>query len=85
MQVFVDELCQRSADAAHLHEIIHARAQYALESSELLQELAPACRPETGNRFKGGFIVTPRASPAMSGDSESMRLVADALDQMERC
>ena len=82
--MLVDELRQRSADTAYLHEIIHARTQYALESPELLEELASACWPETRNRLERGFVVTPRASPAMSGDRKPMRFVADALDQVQR-
>ena len=81
--MLVDELRQRPADAAHLHQIVYARAQYALESPELLQELTPTRWSKTWNGLERRYVVTLCSAPAMADDRKSMCFVADALDQVQ--
>src|SRR5262245_4413838 len=83
MQMLVDDLGQRSPDSVDLRKIIHARAQYALQAAELLEELAPPRGAETGDGFQRRFVVPSRAPPPVSGDREAMRLVAHALYEVQ--
>ena len=68
-------------DSGDLFEIGHAGAHHPLQSAEVLQQLAPLGRTESWNGFQDGFVVAARALAPVTGDRETMRLVADALDQ----
>jgi hypothetical protein len=83
MQMLVDEFGERPPDSVDLREIIDSRAQYALQTTELLEELAPPCRAEPGNGFKSRLAVAPRATAPMGGDREAVSLVAHALHEMQ--
>src|SRR5688572_3433219 len=85
MQVLVDRLRQRFADTAHLRKVVDTRPQYALQAAELLQQLPAARRAEPRNGFERRFVVPPGAPAPVTEDRETMRLVAHALDQVQRC
>ena len=57
MEVFIDHLGEIPPEAANLNEIIDAGTQYSLKAAELLQQLAPFDRPQSGNGFQDRLAV----------------------------
>jgi hypothetical protein len=77
-------LCELAADAVYFRKIVNAGSRNALQAAELAQQFAPFARPESRNRFEHGLRTRFGAPRAVSRNRESMRLVANALDQMQR-
>src|SRR5580693_9377979 len=84
MEVFIDHLGKFPPEAANLDEIIDTGTQYPLEAAELLQQLTPLHRTQARNRFENRLIMALGALSAMPGDREAMRLIAHALNQVQR-
>src|SRR5262245_5957724 len=71
------------ADAGHLGEIGGSGALDRLERSEMVQQRALARRADAGNFLQPGLAdVAPPPHP-MGAHGEAMRLVAQALDEIE--
>ena len=83
MEVLIDYLGELAPEAAYLYEIVDAGTQNPLQAAELLQQLASFHRPQARNGFEYRLAMAFRPLAPVSGDRESMRLVAHALDQVQ--
>ena len=68
----------------HGGDLLDRGVAHALDRAEDLEQLALALRPDAGQVVEGGADRPLRAQVAVVGDREPMRLVAQALDQVER-
>ncbi len=75
---------ERRADTRNLFEVGDTGAHHALQAAEVFQQRAALGRPQSRNRLQHRFVITARAFSQVTGDSKSVRLVADALDQPRR-
>src|SRR6185503_19143690 len=83
-QSVVDRLRELAADAMDLRQVVDTGACHALQPSELPQQLAALARPEPRDRLQHGMRPSLGAALPMTGDREAVRLVADALDKVQR-
>src|SRR5258706_16345140 len=83
MQVAVDLFRERTADAVHFGNFIDGSRLHALQAAEMREQLLPAPRSDAGNlgEHRGGARLA--ALGTMADDGEAVRLVADALDQVQ--
>src|SRR6187549_3739289 len=83
VQLLVDALGERAADALHLGQVVHARGQHALKAAEMLEQPLPAARSHRGDLLEARGGARLAAARAVSRDGETVRLVADLLDEMQ--
>src|SRR3569623_2417680 len=83
MEYIVNALGELAADAPYLAKIFHPGARYILQPAELREQLAAALGPEAGDVFQRGTIAGLAAPLAMAGARETVRFVADLLDEMQ--
>ena len=81
MEVIIKAPGQRCADSGHLLEVRNTRAHHALQSSEVLQQLATLRGPQAWHYLEHGLVVATGALAPMAGDGETVCLVANPLDQ----
>src|SRR5687768_9779143 len=84
VQMIIKGACQRCPDPRHSFEIVDTGAHEPLHSAEVFEQRAALRRPEPRDRFEHGFVVAARAALAMPRNRESMRLVANALNDAKR-
>ena len=84
MEKVVDELGRRRIDARRLFEIGEAGARHALGGAESVEQRAFARRADAGDFVERAFDEFLLALGAMRADGEAMRLVAQALHEIER-
>src|SRR5262245_56459899 len=75
--------CCLGAHAGNFGQIGGRSALDRLERPEMLQERALAGRPDAGDFLQPGLAQVLLAAGAMRANCESMRLVAQALDEVE--
>ena len=81
----LDPLRQRAADARHRGDLLDRRLADALDRAEDLEQLALALRARRpGRSSKAERTAALRAQVAVVGDREAVRLVAQALDEVQR-
>ena len=84
MEVIVDSLRERPADAMHLGQIRHACLTDALQPTELPEQGAPALGAQAIDGFQGRCHPGRRPALAMPGNGEAVGLVPDLLDEQQR-
>src|SRR5687768_11538214 len=83
MQVAVDALGERPADALDLGDVVDGGGLDAAQAAEMLDQRLPALRADAGDlvQHRGGArLAAPRA---MADHREAVRLVADRLDEVQ--
>src|ERR1051325_1492750 len=83
VQVAVDALRERTADALHLGDIVDRGGLHAPQSAEMLDQRLAALGADARDLVEhrgGARLAAPRAVP---DDGEAVRLVADRLDQVQ--
>src|SRR6476619_43017 len=70
-------------DPRHAFELLGTRGEDPLGRSEVLDERATACRPNTGKRVKDRFTRTRVAPLAVEAKGKAMCLVTDPLQELE--
>src|SRR5437879_2683250 len=83
MQFLVDFFGELAADALDLGEILDACAHDAPQAPEPGQQLPAALGPDAADALERGSRAPLRASRAVAGDREAVRLVAYLLDQVQ--
>src|SRR3954454_11153378 len=84
MEIVVNEPCGSGIDPRHLFEIGERRARNRLGGAETLQQRAISRRPDTPDLVERALGEFTCASCTMRADGEPMRLVAQALGEIER-
>lgn len=84
MEVIVDSLRERPADAMHLGEIRYPCLTDALQPTELPEQGAPALGAEAIDGLQGRRHPGLRPALAVSGNGEAVGLVPDLLDKQQR-
>src|SRR5450759_1501347 len=79
-QRLFEALCE-ALGYAELHDGLHRRLPDRLHRAEVSQEDALARGPDALDRVQRGRQRLARPDLSMVGDGETMRLIADALDQ----
>src|SRR3954468_3163543 len=82
-QVVDDGRGKRPAEAGHGHDVRHVRTAKAFDRTEVAQQRLLAARPETGYAVQLGGRHRLRAALPVEGDRKTVRLVAQALQQVE--
>src|ERR1700678_2813764 len=82
VEVLIDHFGKIPAEAANLDEIVDAGTQYSLQSTELLEQLAPFNGTQAWNGLQYRLVVTLGSFAAVSRNGESVCLVAYALNQV---
>ena len=80
----LDPRRQRRADPGHGGDLLDRRVADALDRAEHLEQLALALRPDAGQVVERRADAPSRPQVAVVGDREAVRLVAQALDEVER-
>src|SRR2546429_4438664 len=80
VQVPVDALGERAADAVHFGDVVDRRRLYAAQAAEVLEQRLPALGADAGNLAQHGGGARLGAARAVTDDREAVRLVADRLD-----
>src|SRR3954449_3695339 len=75
------DLLREAGDAL---ELLARGAEYRLGGAEVLEQRALARRADPGQLVHDRLGHRPVAADAVVGDREAVRLVADALEQLER-
>src|SRR6185312_2176282 len=70
-------------DSGHLREIGQARALDRFQGAEMAEQRAFACRPDSRDFLQAGLADVLLAPRAMRTDGEAVRLVAQALDEIQ--
>src|SRR2546430_1221861 len=83
MELPVDLFRELSADPLDLREVLHARAYDALQPAEAREQLLAAFCADPGYALQRGGGAPLGASRPVPGDGETVRLVANPLDQMQ--
>src|ERR1017187_1654385 len=83
VQLLVNFFRQLAADALHLGQVVYARADYAFQAAEAGQQFAAPFGAYAADALQGRSQAGLAAARTMAGDGETMRLVADGLDQMQ--
>ena len=83
MKLLVDLFGQLAADAIDAAQVFDRGTPHAIKSAELRQQLAPPHRTDAGDVLELGAPAILGAPRPMSGDGETVGLVADFLDQVE--
>lgn len=83
MKVVVYHFGKATGHPVGTAQIFHGRRHDALESAEVGQQAAPLRRPYARNILKPRPAARFGAFGSMAGDGETMRLIADFLDQVE--
>ena len=81
MEVIIKASRERCPDSRNLLEVRHPGAHHSLQSPEVLQELPPLGRPQSGDHLEHRLVVAPGALAPVAGDREPVSLVADPLNQ----
>src|ERR1700690_4516242 len=84
VEVFINYLGEIAPEAAYLCEIVDTGTQNPLQAAELLQQFASLHRAQTRNGFEYRLTVAFSPLSPVACDRKPMRLVAHALDQMQR-
>src|SRR5262245_41046593 len=86
-RAFVEEIVDLAgglgADAGNLRKVGDGRPLDRLQGSEMMQQRALAGRTDAGNLLQSGLADVPSPPHAMGADRKTMRLVAQALDEIE--
>jgi len=83
VEVLIDHFGQAAAETPDLHEIVDARTQYPLQTSEMLQEFASLHGPQTRYRLEDRLAMTFCPFASMSRDRKAVCFVAHALNQVQ--
>src|SRR5687768_8998892 len=67
----------------HRLELLARRAERGLRRAEVLEQRALALGPDAGQAVEHGLGHLPVAALAVMGDREAMRLVAQALQELQ--
>src|SRR6266481_3092218 len=81
VQMAIDALGERAADALHLGDVVDRRRLHAAQPAEMLDQRLAPLRADAGDLVEhrgGARLGAPRA---MADDREAVRLVADRLDE----
>ena len=84
MIIIPNRLCLRFSDALHLAERLRRGRRDVGDGFEMRQQRAPTGRADAGDILQRGVHARLLAQVAVMGDAEAVRLVADALNQMQR-
>ena len=79
MEYIINPSCQRLADAMHLGKFLYTGPRHFLHASQVAQQQSPPLGAQAGNTFQGRVGARFATALAMSGDGETMRLIADLL------
>src|SRR5262245_62379490 len=83
MELLVDLLRELTADALDLGQVLDARPHHALQAPEPRQQLFAALRAHSGDALERRGRAPLRAARPVARDRKAVRLVPDALDQMQ--
>ena len=81
--MIIDGLGQPRSYSGNLLQISHCSAQHSSQTPKVCQQRPAPGRPETRHRLKHRFAKPPCAAAPVPGDREAMRLVTNALDQVQ--
>ena len=84
MKRIVYLLSEGAADAGHTTEVLNTRTRDFLHATELFEQLLPAPRTNSRDRFQRRNCARSGASQAVAGDGKAVRLVAYLLYQVQR-
>ena len=82
MQGFEYSPCQRTADAWHARQFLLAGATHTLQATEVRQQRSAACGADAWNFLQRRLDCGLLPAPAVPGDGEAVRLVANLLNQV---
>ena len=68
----------------HRRQLLHAGSLHSVQRLEGLPQRLPALRPYALHMVQHGHQIALAAQLAMEGDGKAMRLIANALNQMQR-
>src|SRR5438105_9827081 len=84
MQVIIKTSGESRPDSGDLFKIGNAGPQYALQPTEVFQQLAALRRSEARNALQDRLVVTLGALAPVSRNGETVRLIANPLNQPRR-
>src|SRR5579871_3184152 len=84
VEMLIDHLGQLAPQSPYLCKVVDARTQDSLQSSELAQQRSALDWPQPRNALEYRLAVALGSLASVTGDSEAMRLIAHALDEMQR-
>src|SRR5574340_1291819 len=84
MELPVNRLGKRFADSFHLAELFDTGLRHFTQPAEMRQQAAPPFIPYPADFLQAGCGARLAALGAVAGDGETMRLIADLLDQVQR-
>src|SRR5688572_9715766 len=83
MQLLVDALGERAAHALDLRQVVDARREQPLEAAEAREQALAALGADAFDAVQNRTCACLAAPGAVALDGESMRLVADLLDEVQ--
>src|SRR5256885_15611232 len=83
MEEIIDLARRFGVDSGYMFQIRDGGALDRLERAEVTQQRALAGRPDAGDFLQAGFTDVLLALLAMRADGEAVRLVAQALNEIE--
>src|SRR5688572_25756536 len=83
MQMLIDALGERAADAFHLGDVVDRRGLHAAQAAEMLDQRLAALRADARNLVQHRRGARLAAARTMADHGEAVRLVADRLDEMQ--
>ena len=72
------------ADSFNRNEVVYSRSFDPLETSKVLYQVTAAFWADAFNRFKRRHVSNLGALQTMPGDRETVRLVPDLLNEVQR-
>ncbi len=83
MEMIIDGLGHPRSYSWHLLQIGHSGTQDTGQAAKVRQQCPAPCRSESGYGLEHRFAKSTRATPAVTGNRKAVRLIADALDQVQ--
>lgn len=71
-------------DTGYLGEFLYAGAAHTTDTTKLFEKPLTTLRAKAGDAFQGGVGAAFFAFLPMASDGETVRLVSNLLDQMQR-
>ena len=81
MKVIIKASRQRCPDSRDLLEVGNAGPHDPLQTTEVLQKLAPLRGPESGDHLEHRLIVAAGALAPVTRDGKAVRFIADPLNE----
>src|SRR4249919_2718009 len=83
VQAGVDPLGERGVDAFHSRDLLGAGGLQSAKSAEMPQQVSASARSDAGNVLQAACIPRLLPAPAVACDRETVRFVANLLNQLQ--